>query len=58
MGQLCPSSLSDEERKEIQKNTQVDKIIADDKKEAAKVVKVLLLGTGESGMYISRGIVT
>ena len=46
---LCPSSLSDEEKAEIQKSTQVDKVLAEDRKEESKVVKVLLLGTGESG---------
>ncbi|KAF5896855.1 guanine nucleotide-binding protein subunit alpha-11-like isoform X1, partial [Clarias magur] len=47
--QTCTCCLSEDERKSIAIDKQIKKMLADQKKRERREIKVLLLGTGESG---------
>lgn len=46
---LCFSSLTEDQRKEIQQSSKLEKDLDLSKNKEKKVLKILLLGTGESG---------
>jgi GTPase SAR1 family protein len=46
---LCGSSLTDDQKRAISESNKLDKMLTTSSSEEGKVVKLLLLGTGESG---------